>query len=171
MQEIAYSQPTESGAPHMYQLYSMVIDRGSLGALQELSSMAMGGSESPIGGRARQLVDRIDGAVSAGELALLPDEKPSPLVPDSVFLLIHPINTLRTVRRQFVVGLGTEGPPAGHTIEGFSELPLARASRAIWAARPPKDRGGVPLSSWSESDQELLQRGERPEKYPDHPNI
>jgi len=171
MREIVYSQPTESGASHMYQLYNMVIDRGSLGALQELSSIAMGRSESSIGGRARQLVNRIDDAVSARELDLLPDEEPSSLISDSAFLLIHPITTLRALRRQFVVGLGTEGPPDGHTIEEFSALPLTDASRAIWAARPPKDRGGVPLSSWSKSDQELLQRGEPPEKYPDHPNI
>jgi hypothetical protein len=97
MRETVSSQLTESCAPYVYQLYSMVVDEGSIMALQELSSMAMSGSETPIAGRVRQLVDRIDDAVNAGELTLLPhEEKPSSLIPDCVFLVIHPINYLKS---------------------------------------------------------------------------
>lgn len=153
----------EKRTSHLYQLYADILDKGSLNALRELSCMAAGGSE-----RAAQLVNRIDEAVCAGELELVPDKRPSSVLLDSTFLLTHPITALKAFRRTITVALETEAPPSGWTFEEFSELSLSDAARAVWDAKP---RGGVPLNAWSSQDQKRLQNGGLPKGYPEHPNV
>lgn len=153
------------------QLYGQIVTAqgNSLEALTELSGIAMGSSH-PL---AQELVEKIDDKVSSGELALSAQapnkDKPSFLY-EAAYVVTHPILSLRTKMRQDAVGLDLEAPPHTSTWEEFPELSISQAAKAIKEAEPPRIKGGVPKAAWSESDQELMARGELPKGYPEHPN-
>lgn len=71
--EGAIKAKVEGGKAFIDGLYQVVIGAGdnSLQALEELSSIALGGHEE-----ARRLINQIDGKVSAGELVLPKIDKP-----------------------------------------------------------------------------------------------
>lgn len=96
-------------------------------------------------------------------------EKPS-VIADALFVATHPLLALRAKSRQIGVGIEHQMPPASVNIETFSELSLADAARAIQAAER-REKGGVPKSAWTKTDQERMAIGEKPLGYPDHPNV
>ncbi|MDP3994364.1 MAG: hypothetical protein Q8P91_00850 [bacterium] len=91
-------------------------------------------------------------------------------IKDVLFVATHPVLSLRTKARQLAVAAEHEAPPHTSTWEEFPELPLVVATKALVSAEKNL-KGGVPKSAWSKTDQERMDRGERPLGYPEHPNI
>lgn len=96
---------------------------------------------------------------------------------DVLFALRHPIAALQTKVAQQMVALEQQQPPripgkggSRYTIEGFSELELPEASRALDSGSRKND-SGVGFDAWSPKDQARMLRGEKPMGYPEHVNV
>ena len=144
----------------------------SLQALNELSGIAMGGNK-----QARKFIYEIDNAVQDGELTLPSEKLPetskvkiTSKLSDVIFIVSHPLLSLRTARRRFFVSLDMENPPSNSTIERFYMSPLAKSAKLLKKAEE-NEKGGVPKSAWSKTDQKRLIKGEKPLGHPNHPNV
>ena len=140
----------------------------SLRALEELSGIAMGGHQ-----RAREFIKAIDDAVAAGDLVLAsyPEQIKSPSKFSSVtFVATHPVLSARAKLRQIAVSIEHQAPPHTSTWEEFPKLSVYEAAKALKAAEE-RFGEGVPKNAWSETDQKLMEKGEKPRGYPEHPNI
>ena len=140
----------------------------SLRALEELSEIAMGGHQE-----AREFINAIDDAVGAGELILasLPEQTKSSSKFNSVlFITTHPVLSAKAKLRQIMVSIEHEAPPHTSTWEEFPNLSVYEAAKALRAAEE-RLREGVPKNAWSETDQKLMGKGEKPKSYPEHPNV
>ncbi len=143
-------------------------DEDSLRALEELSGIAMGGHQ-----RARELINAIDDAVGAGDLVLAsrPEQtKSSSKFSNVLFVSTHPVLSTRAKLRQVAVSIEHQAPPHTSTWEEFPKLSVYEAAKALRTAEE-KLGGGVPKSAWSETDQKLMEKGEKPRGNPEHPNI
>jgi len=140
----------------------------SLQALEKLSEIAMGGHQE-----AREFINAIDDAVGAGELVLAspPEQtKSSSKFKSVLFIATHPVLTARAKLRQIAVSIEHEAPPHTSTWEEFPKLSVYEAAKALRAAKGGLGRG-VPKNAWSEADQKLMEKGEKPKSYPEHPNV
>ena len=87
---------------------------------------------------------------------------------EALFVVTHPIKSVRAGARQFLVGLDMNlaSPPNGSTIEEFPHLKISEAVALMFVAR-----SGVQLTDYSKADQELMQKGKAPRGVPTHRNI
>ncbi len=140
----------------------------SLRALEKLSGIAMGGHKE-----AREFINEIDDAVEAGGLVLAspPEQTISSSKFNSVlFIATHPVLSARAKLRQIAASAEHHAPPHTSTWEEFSNLSVYEAAKALRAAEE-RLGGGVPKYAWSETDQKLMEKGEKPKGYPEHPNV
>ena len=61
-------------------------------------------------------------------------------VKEAIFILTHPVEAVKTKRRQLFVAIEHEAPPHTSTFEEFPELPISEASEAIKAAELSKNK-------------------------------
>jgi len=140
----------------------------SLQALEELSGIALGGHQ-----KAREFINTIDNAVTAGELVLasrLEQTKSPSKFSKVLFLSTHPVLSAKTKLRQIAVSIEHQAPPHTSTWEEFPKLSVYEAAKILRTAEE-KLRGGVPKNAWTEADQKLMKKGEKPKGHPEHPNI
>ncbi len=140
----------------------------SLRALEELSRIATGGHQE-----AKEFINAIDDAVEAGELVLAspPEQTKSPPKLCSVlFVATHPVLSARAKLRQIEVSIEHQASPHTSTWEEFPKLSVYEAAKALRAAEE-RVRGGIPKNAWSETDQKLMEKGEKPKSHPEHPNV
>lgn len=99
---------------------------GDQEAIEYISLQALGGNEG-----AKLVIGKIDEMVASGEIKIF-NHKPgtkSESTPDIIFVIKHPILSLRTKVRQELVGLDWALPPGKSTIEEFPTLPLQEAAK------------------------------------------
>lgn len=87
-----------------------------------------------------------------------------------LFIISHPLNALRARIRQIEVGIEYSAPPAGETIEGFPELTVQNAAKAMGLV----GKCGIGISDWPATAQDDMKRGKRicPDgRHPEHLNI
>lgn len=94
----------------------------------------------------------------------------STTIQDAMFVATHPALCFRAKGRQTAVEIEHSTPPGNISIEDYPTLSLADAARVLQKAEK-RLSGGVPMSAWSQSDQERMDRGERPVGHPEHTNV
>ena len=90
---------------------------------------------------------------------------------DILFIVFHPLLSLRAKGRQVAAAIELQAPPITSTWEDYPNLPLAEAAKQLRRKDENCLFGGVPKSAWPESDQERMTRGKLPLGHPEHPNI
>ena len=146
---------------HLTDLFQRAKDGNGV-ALERLSDIALGGQE-----RAQELVRQLD---MLHPQIVEPPSQPKLTTNDYLFIAAHPIACIKAARRQAMVAVEHEAPPAASTIEEFPNLSVVQAARLMQKEGRVLFKSGVPRSAWSSEDQRRMDRGELPRGYPEHPN-
>ena len=66
----------------------------------------------------------------------------------------------------------SDGEDSLRALEELSRIATGghQEAKALRAAEE-RVRGGIPKNAWSETDQKLMEKGEKPKSHPEHPNV